>query len=77
MGSDAMSERLDDYRHRRRELPPTRVVEVIARKWLTPVVKHQPEASAGDVVAYEIFRDIGDPATADRCVDHGNGCIES
>ena len=76
MGSNAMAERLNDHRHRRRELSPARVVEVIARKWRTPVVKHEPEAPLGDVVADEVFRDIGDPETAYRSLDHGNGRIE-
>src|SRR4051812_12834858 len=71
-----MAERVDDHRHRRGELSPAWIVEVIAGKWRAPVVKHEPEASVGDVVADEVFRDIGDPETACRSLDHGNGRIE-
>lgn len=52
LGSDAMAERLDDHRHRRRELPPARVIKVVARKWRTPVVKHEPKPSLRNVPAH-------------------------
>src|SRR6266702_192413 len=68
--SVAVPQRLDEQRERRRRLAPARVIEVVARKGGTPVLKHPLEAALVDMGLDQALGQIGQTETGERRTGH-------
>jgi hypothetical protein len=65
-----ISQRLDQQRERGRRLTSAWIVQVVARKWRTPVLQHTDQAPVREVRVDLILHDEAEPEPSGRSADN-------
>ena len=71
------AQRVDEQGERGRRLPATRVVEVVAREWRTPVGEHARESTFRHVRLHHVVHEARQPEASPRRVEHRIDAVEN